>query len=393
MIDWEQRAARLVEVLTDGGTLTDPHWADVMQAVPRHAFVPRFYEQSPDQSGWEIVSEQTAPERWAEAIYSDRSLATELLSTPDVLDGYPIPISSSTMPSLMARMLELLDVGDGHRVLEIGTGTGYNAALLSQRVGAQQVTTVELHPGVAAAARDRLADLGQHPVVVVGDGTAGATHTAPFDRIIATCGADQVPGAWVSQLGEGGRIVVDLRSESSSGLVVLDKIDPEHVSGRFVGHPGHFMWMRPDPRHSALEPGTRQRPPARGGPSTVRRVVIGADDLGRPGLRTLLGIDMPDVEIPAAGARSLRAGDGSWATLDASDVTVTQGGPHRLWDRVETLAGIWQQLGSPDTDRYGVTVSAEGQHEYWIDTPSTALPDAVQPRTKRRHSPEVGSLR
>lgn len=90
------------------------------------------------------------------------------------------------------------------------------------------------------------------------------------------------------------------------------------------------------------------------------------------------------------GVRSLYAGDGSWAQLSDDATTVTQGGPRRLWDRVETLAGVWQQLGSPHTDRYGVTVSSGGRKVFWLDTPATALPEPIQPPAGRPRVPQGG---
>ncbi|MBV9313972.1 MAG: hypothetical protein JO100_09565 [Pseudonocardia sp.] len=86
---------------------------------------------------------------WLDAVYSDDSLVVQRADAPGVEDW---PTSSSTMPSLMVRMLELLNVTDDSRVLEIGTATGYNAALLCHRLGADQVASIELHPGLAAAA-------------------------------------------------------------------------------------------------------------------------------------------------------------------------------------------------------------------------------------------------
>ncbi|MEU6698388.1 hypothetical protein [Pseudonocardia sp. NPDC046786] len=247
-------------------------------------------------------------------------------------------------------------------------------------MGAERVTTVELHPDPAATARERLAAAGLRPTVVTGDGAVGVPHGAPSDRIIATCGAPRVPGAWVSQLADGGRIVVDLRSESSSGLIVLDRSDPEHVSGRFTGRPGHFMWMRPDPDHPLRDPAAGPHVRAHDERTTVRDVADHPDELDRPVLRTLVGIDLPEVEMLMTGVRSLYSGDGSWAQLTDDASTVAQGGPRRLWGRVETLAGIWRQLGSPDTDRYGVTVSSGGRHVFWLDAPSTALPEGIGPR-------------
>jgi protein-L-isoaspartate(D-aspartate) O-methyltransferase len=378
MIDWRPRAERLAEELSRAGALTDPRWADALRAVPRHVFVPQFHELSSD-GGWEVVSASSDPARWAERIYSDRSLVTVLASTPGLLDGHPVPISSSTMPSLMVRMQELLDVKAGMNVVEIGTGTGYNAALLCELLGAERVTTVELHPGVAADARERLSSIGLHPTVVVGDGRAGAPLAAPYDRLIATCGADRVPGTWVSQLTEGGRIVVDLCSESSSGLAVLDKTDPARVSGRFVGRSGHFMWMRPDLDYPFRDPRLAAPVPAGDDRATVRDVTVHPAELDEPGLRTLIGIALPEVQIPSTHVRSLHVGDGSWARLSDDGDTVTEGGPHQLWNRLEHLTDLWRQLGSPETNRYGVDVDTSGRHVFWLDQRSAPLPYEIPP--------------
>jgi protein-L-isoaspartate O-methyltransferase len=81
------------------------------------------------------------------------------------------------MPSLMAQMLEALDVRDEHRVLEIGTGTGYNAALLCHRLGSNNVVSIDIDATLVAVAKNRLAALGHHPTLVVGDGTAGLPST------------------------------------------------------------------------------------------------------------------------------------------------------------------------------------------------------------------------
>jgi protein-L-isoaspartate(D-aspartate) O-methyltransferase len=127
-----------------------------------------------------------------------------------------IPTSSSSQPSLMARMLALLDVQPGQRVLEIGTGTGYNAAILAE-LGAA-VTTVELQPEVAAAAREHLgetavADEGEVQPgtvrVVTGDGAAPPA--GPYDRIIVTAGCWSLPAGLVGELVDGGVLVAPLR--------------------------------------------------------------------------------------------------------------------------------------------------------------------------------------
>jgi protein-L-isoaspartate(D-aspartate) O-methyltransferase len=101
-------------------------------------------------------------------------------------------------------MLEALDIHDGDTALEIGTGTGYNAALLSHRLGSRNVTSIEVDPHIAEAARQRLAGLGYHPTVITGDGANGAAQHAPYDRVIATVAAPTVEPAWIDQTRPGG---------------------------------------------------------------------------------------------------------------------------------------------------------------------------------------------
>ena len=103
-------------------------------------------------------------------------------------------MSSSTKPDLMIRMLEALDVTDGMRVLEIGTGTGYNAALLAHRLEPEQVITMEIDPQVAAQARRALSDIGCGAVTVItGDGELGYPPGAPYDRVICTAACENIP--------------------------------------------------------------------------------------------------------------------------------------------------------------------------------------------------------
>jgi protein-L-isoaspartate(D-aspartate) O-methyltransferase len=112
-----------------------------------------------------------------------------------------------SQPFVVAYMTEQLEVGPQHRVLEIGTGSGYQAAVLSRL--AREVVTIERYRTLADAARERLRRLGCDNVTVqLGDGMAGAPDLAPFDRIMVTAAAEQVPDALIAQLAEGGKIVL-----------------------------------------------------------------------------------------------------------------------------------------------------------------------------------------
>jgi len=136
--------------------------------------------------------------------------------TPEFTDGayadQALPIACGqtiSQPYVVAYMTEQLEVEPQHRVLEVGTGSGYQAAVLSRL--AREVVSIERYRTLADTARERLKTLGYSNVTILtGDGFAGAPERAPFDRIIVTAAAEEVPDALVDQLGEGGKMVLPL---------------------------------------------------------------------------------------------------------------------------------------------------------------------------------------
>jgi protein-L-isoaspartate O-methyltransferase len=187
---WETHAAMLAATLTESGDLHDPAWAAAIAATPRHRLVPIAYQQEPDGS-WSQI-DTTGAEGLA-LVYSLTTLVTEV-------DTEGRAVSSSTKPDLMVRMLETLDVHDGHRVLEIGTGTGYNAVLLAHRLGEANVFSVDVDTNLITAAMKRLADIGCHPRLAARDGINGWPERGPYQRIIVTCAVPRIPWAWAQQL-------------------------------------------------------------------------------------------------------------------------------------------------------------------------------------------------
>jgi len=124
-----------------------------------------------------------------------------------------------SQPYVVAYMTEHLAVAPEHRVLEVGTGSGYQAAILSRL--AREVVSIERYRTLADAARVRLTTLGYANVeVVVGDGLAGASDKAPFDRIMVTAAAEQIPPALIEQLGEGGVMVLPLGPHDDAQVLV-----------------------------------------------------------------------------------------------------------------------------------------------------------------------------
>ncbi|MEU0770653.1 methyltransferase, FxLD system [Streptomyces albogriseolus] len=137
--------------------------------------------------------------------------------------GGPLPLSLASVPSIVAMMLAQLDAQPGDRVLEVGAGTGYNAALLAEIVGRDgKVTTVDIDSDVALHARAALNRTGYEDVTVIErDGLLGAPENAPYDRMIATVGLWDVPHTWWEQLAEGGRLVLPLRWRGQTRSVAL----------------------------------------------------------------------------------------------------------------------------------------------------------------------------
>ncbi|MGH3123319.1 MAG: protein-L-isoaspartate O-methyltransferase family protein [Streptosporangiaceae bacterium] len=188
------RRAGMVAHLRERGGLTDPRVAAVLGRVPRHVFVP----------GADL----------SEA-YADEAIVTRYR------DGWPV--SSASQPAMVATMLEQLSLPEGGSVLEIGAGTGYNAALLSALVGPSgRVVTIDIDPEVADEARSHLAEAGAGNVdVICGDGAQGWAGRAPYDGIIITAGVSDLAPAWVSQLAPGGRLVVPLSIRGVQQCVAL----------------------------------------------------------------------------------------------------------------------------------------------------------------------------
>ena len=197
--------SQMVSRLNRAGVLVTPAVKEAMGHVPRDLFLPHVEVQS---------------------AYLDHAV---MVKHGD--DG--IPISSASQPTIVATMLELLQVGLGNRVLEIGTGTGYNAALLAALVGdGGYLVSIELEPDLAERAVQILSSLGYAVEVVVGDGRDGYPQRAPYDRVIVTSGANEVVTPWSTQLVDGGRMVVPIVDHHGVGsIVVFEKVGGELIRG------------------------------------------------------------------------------------------------------------------------------------------------------------------
>ncbi|GAC1645505.1 MAG: hypothetical protein NVS4B9_37560 [Ktedonobacteraceae bacterium] len=241
--DEEGRAAllrhELVEYLKKQGHIRTARVEQAFRAVPRHLFLPD-------------VELQT--------VYSDTYVTTKLEGS--------VPISSSSQPAIMAYMLEELALQSGQRVLEIGAGTGYNAALMAHIVGESgQVVTIDIDEDIVQAARAHLRAAGLSRVqVLCADGSAGHAELAPYDRLILTVSADDIAPAWREQLRRGGILVLPFKFTRFIPLLylpsLLPPIDQVVLSLKNVGdhlqsismHGGGFMPLRGT---FAIQPGSQ----------------------------------------------------------------------------------------------------------------------------------------
>ena len=192
----------LVDHLIDSGYLSTPRVIDAMRKVKRHRFVPAGEGKS---------------------AYSDRPLHI----------GSDQTISA---PHMVAIMTEHLDIEVDNKILEIGAGSGYQAAILAEIVKKGKIYTVERLPEIAERAKSSIEECGYKNVsIIVGDGTMGYKAEAPYDRIIVTAGAPKIPQSLVDQLGDNGKLLIPVGDRFYQELMLVEKRGEEIIERRLGG--------------------------------------------------------------------------------------------------------------------------------------------------------------
>jgi protein-L-isoaspartate(D-aspartate) O-methyltransferase len=369
-----QHSTHLIEQLISQGALSSPEWRAVFGQVPRHLFAPKF--RLPDNHGGQALDGTDASQQaaWLQAVYVNDALLTDF-------GDCGVLTRTCSAPSVVARMLEALRVTEGHSVLEIGTGTGWNAGLLATRLGSDAVTSVDIDPLFVQQARERLAVLDLHPTLDVADGYGGYPKQGPYDRIIATCSVRHIPPAWLQQIRPGGVILTDIRGDFAGGVARVTRTGDGEAFGEFLPSRISFMPLR-SPEQSNDDESESDWP--------IGRVVSASGDTRTTDLD-------PDVlrasdsfalfaQFALPGTRSVSVtvgsdqtffclvhhGSQSWARVELGDDThrpVTQGGTRHLWDELETAYKLWANLNRPARDQFTITVTPDG--EQYVSLPES----------------------
>lgn len=355
-------------------------WHGELAAVARDRFVPDTIWLDTG-TGYAPLRRLDDPVTWRRHVAANEPIVIQ------VDDGHTAPgalgvapSSSTSQPSVVALMLAAADLRRGTEILEIGTGTGWNTALLCEKLGDSAVVSVEIDPDVADAAATALARNGYRPTLVVADGSLGHPGAAPYDRVLATVAViGPVPYPWIAQTRPGGLVITPWGTEFCNGALLRLRVDANGVgTGRFHQTLA-FIRLRGQRRAGDV--------PEVGGAKS--RCVLSRQQIHQAvsiraaafaiGLRVphcglrianrLVGEDVEHLvhlDDPASG---------SWARVEVGvepPFKVRQAGARRLWDEVVAAYDWWRRMARPHADRFGLTVTPTGQTT-WLDSPTNPL--------------------
>jgi protein-L-isoaspartate(D-aspartate) O-methyltransferase len=369
---------QLVDHLTESGVLSCD-WRPAFEAVRRAEFIPETVWVEGDGGVLVPLRRTEDPRRWRELAYADDAVVIQ------VDDGHPTPdgtgariSSSASMPTVVARMLAHCAVHPGQRVLEIGTGTGYNAALLAHRLGAGNVVTIEIDSDLAQTARCALKAAGYDAVTVLtGDGAQGYPPAAPFDRILSTAAVQRVPYRWVAQTRPGGLVITPWGTDYYNGGLLVLTVTEERSAVGSIADKASFMTLR---QQRSIQHGLTLTAEDDAQAACTHTDIHPADIAnGHVAFDACIALAIrvphcgmsyapPELDEDGEGILWLiDAATGSWARLHHhpdrdGPYRVLQFGSRSLWDEVETSYHWWLDAGRPTADRWRFTVTPDGQH-------------------------------
>jgi protein-L-isoaspartate(D-aspartate) O-methyltransferase len=346
MANPEPLSGQMLDRLTASSELT-PGWSEAFAAVARHRFIPDMIWVT-DRNGLGPLHRREDPPEWMWRAYASAAVITQ------VDDGHPTGpgergcyiTSSASQPEVVALMLADLDVELGMRVLEIDAGTGYNAALLVHRLGAQNIISVEIDPALAEHVRRALTAIGYPVTVITGNGMLGYPPGAPYDRIISTAAVREVPYPWVAQTRSGGTILTPRGTPYHNGALASFTVHDDGTAQWRIVDSLAFMRLRAQQFRTTLEDEHSDESTARRSPITVTPLQRRQRVRHQPGHRHK-SLELHHHLPPRrARLRSRRRAlvrgpiTDSWANLvhraGAQNDPVHQSGLRNLWDEIDT---------------------------------------------------------
>lgn len=359
----ERAHRQLIDRLIARGSLWSPALIAAFRTTPRHYFLDRIFALDRRTGFWREVAVLPLRRLSLRLAYSDRALTTRLSAAP--AGRVPVALSSSSQPSLMAQMLEDLRLRPGLRLLEIGAGTGYNAALMARAAG--PVISLDVDGRVVAEAEQHLKRFPDRPVeFVTGDGRSGWPAAAPYHRIIVTAASPDLEPAWLAQSAAGGIVQAPLSLAPGLAYLAQGSVTEGVFDGRLT-RPAYFIALRSEeetseersPRPDLPEPAgleevaapwadwaPRRWPP--GGLTFVRSLAF----LGWLG-GMVIGYRAPGEERVYFGIGDLVRGAACWLGPHAWRVTGREGRAlgERLWR-------TFLETGGPDPTEFRLRACA-----------------------------------
>lgn len=337
------------------------------RCIPRHRFVPFFLDRASRKDAWRRITSENDQEEWLSKIYSNKPLVTSV----DELD---FPNCSSSQPSLMALMMESVDIKPTDTVLEIGTGTGYNASLLASIVGASNVTTIEINETLLADAAQRIElVIGPGVRCIHGDGrhlptdNDDKTFANKFDVIIVTGAHERIEPDWIQALKPDGRIIMNWIKSFANVMLSARKVGNGLVGCVEKKYRGDFMGLHDEdaciPRTRILLEQTLN----------IEGMAFPIHLLDDPSFRLFIQINIPTLRYTSYTKKS----GNIHAIREGERITILSqlgvGGDRSLAEELQGIAQKFELLRKPRYHDFALAVDADGEMTFTYEDHSYAV--------------------
>lgn len=386
MTSWQDRATAMAAEIV----YPQSRWYAAMRSTPRHLLVPRWFDQNRDHEAWDLRDGPSDEQAWLERAYDGhRTLVTQVESVHadhaepgNSYDGWAT--SSATLPGLVIDMYRHARIFDGADVLDVGTGSGYGAALLTGRLGAEHVTSIDIDPYLTTKAAERLASFGAHPRILTADATSDLLGT--YDRIVPMVSMPAIPASWLTALRPGGRFVFSL--SGGSVLITADKTPDGGARGRVEYDCAAFMPARHGPG-SKTRTGIPQHVRHDDGEDITTSPYPVVDPAWGWELDAVLSVIAPGITCRSHTDKQtgitttwMVHDDGSWARASGKDnepAVTHQSGPRRLWNLLDDLRRYWLTHGALPLRGAKVRIDPDGSCHFSHGQWNATLPAASEP--------------